>query len=99
MKVRRIWSKTRLFHYMWEGIARNWLSSLTLLDAITRSGYIYRKQMNRANRDAENEGAAAASAAALASPCKASIGALMVDRGSASSDSSSEEAAGLETMP
>ena len=45
------------------------------------------------------EGAAAASAAAFASPCKASIGALMVDRGNVSSDSSSEEAAVLGTMP
>ena len=99
MKVRQIWRKTRLFYYVGEGIARNWLSSLTLLDAMTESGFIYCDQMNRANRDVENEGAAAASAAALASPCKASMGALMVDRGSVSSDSSSEEAAGLETMP
>lgn len=99
MKVRQILSKTRLFYHVGEGIARNWLSSLTLLDTMTESGFIYTKQMNRSNRDAENEGAAAASAAAFASPCKASIGALMVDRGSASSDSSSEEAAVLETMP
>jgi hypothetical protein len=42
---------------------------------------------------------AAASAAALASPCKASIGAFMVERGRVSSDSSSEDGAVLGTMP
>jgi hypothetical protein len=42
---------------------------------------------------------AAASAAALANPCKASIGAFMVDRGKVSSDSSSEEGAVLGTIP
>ena len=45
------------------------------------------------------EGAAAASAAALARPCKASIGALSVERGRVSSDSSSDDGAVLGTMP
>ena len=45
------------------------------------------------------EGAAASSAAALASPCKASIGAFKVARGKVSSDSSSEEAEVLGTIP
>jgi len=48
---------------------------------------------------ADDVAAAAASAAALAKPYKASIGAFMVDRGKVSSDSSSEEAAVLGTMP
>ena len=45
------------------------------------------------------DGAAAASAAALASPCRASIGALRVARESVSSDSSSDDAAVLGTIP
>jgi hypothetical protein len=45
------------------------------------------------------EGAAAASAAALAKPCKASIGALREALGNVSSDSSSEDGAVLGTMP
>ena len=45
------------------------------------------------------EGAAAASAAALASPWSASIGAFRVDRGRVSSDSSSDDGAVLGTMP
>jgi hypothetical protein len=45
------------------------------------------------------EGAAAASAAALARPWSASMGALIVERGNVSSDSSSEEAAVLGMMP
>lgn len=45
------------------------------------------------------EGAAAASAAALASPCSASMGALSVERGRVSSDSSSYDGAVLATMP
>ena len=45
------------------------------------------------------EGAAAASAAALASPWSASMGAFMDERGSVSSDSSSEDGAVLGTMP
>ena len=45
------------------------------------------------------EGAAAASAAALARPCNASMGAFNVDLGRVSSDSSSEEGAVLATMP
>jgi hypothetical protein len=61
--------------------------------------FVHKERLNSAYRDAENEGAAAASAAALASPCKASMGAFAVDRGTASSDSSSEEAAVLVTMP
>ncbi len=47
----------------------------------------------------EVDGAAAASAAALARPCRASIGALRVERGSVSSDSSSEDGAVLGTIP
>jgi len=43
--------------------------------------------------------ALAASAAALARPCRASIGAFMLDRGKVSSDSSSEDAAVEGTMP
>lgn len=43
--------------------------------------------------------AAAASAAAFASPCRASMGAFIVDRGSVSSDSSSEEGAVEGTIP
>ena len=52
-----------------------------------------------ANLGIVKEGAAAASAAALARPCRASIGAFRVDRGSVSSDSSSDEGAVLGTMP
>ena len=47
----------------------------------------------------EEEGTAAASAAALANPWRASMGAFKVARGSVSSDSSSEDAAVLGTMP
>ena len=47
----------------------------------------------------DSEGAAAASAAALANPCSASMGAFKDARGSVSSDSSSEEGAVLGTMP
>ena len=49
--------------------------------------------------DSPADGAAAASAAALASPCKASIGAFRLERGSVSSDSSSDEGAVLGTIP
>ena len=84
---------------MGKGIARNRLGPLPLLDTMAELGFVRTERLNRTYRDAENEGAAAASAAALASPCKASIGAFAVDRGSASSDSSSEEAAVLVTMP
>ena len=45
------------------------------------------------------EGAAAASAAALAKPCKASMGALREALGKVSSDSSSEDGAVLGTIP
>jgi hypothetical protein len=45
------------------------------------------------------EGTAASSAAALANPCKASIGAFRVARGRVSSDSSSEEGEVLGTIP
>ena len=45
------------------------------------------------------EGTAASSAAALAKPCKASIGAFRVDRGRVSSDSSSEDGEVLGTIP
>jgi hypothetical protein len=44
-------------------------------------GFFHNQLLTRANRDAEKEGAAAASAAALASPCKASMGALRLERG------------------
>jgi hypothetical protein len=47
----------------------------------------------------EEEGAAAASAAALANPWRASMGAFKVARGRVSSDSSSEDGAVLGTMP
>ena len=50
-------------------------------------------------RGADAEGAAAASAAALARPCRASMGALRVDLGNVSSDSSSYEGAVLGTIP
>jgi len=49
--------------------------------------------------EAFTEGAAAASAAALASPCNASIGAFKLERGRVSSDSSSVEGAVLGIMP
>ncbi len=52
-----------------------------------------------AHRGGEALGMDAASAAAFARPCKASIGALRAERGSVSSDSSSEEGAVLGTMP
>lgn len=51
------------------------------------------------HRGVDADGAAAASAAALASPCKASIGAFKVERGSVSSDSSSDDGAVLGTIP
>lgn len=51
------------------------------------------------HRGVDAEGAAAASAAALASPCKASMGAFKVERGRVSSDSSSEDGAVLGTIP
>ena len=91
--------KTCLFYYVRKCIAGDWLSSLPFLDSVMRSGYLHNQQLNHANRDAENEGAAAASAAALASPCKASMGALRLERGRFSSDSSSEESAVLGTTP
>lgn len=47
----------------------------------------------------EVDGAAAASAAALARPCRASMGAPMVARGNVSSDSSSDDGAVLDTIP
>jgi hypothetical protein len=49
--------------------------------------------------DGEPEGAAAASAAALAKPWRASMGALSEARGNVSSDSSSEDGVVLGTMP
>ncbi len=45
------------------------------------------------------DGAAAASAAAFARPCNASMGAFKVDRGNVSSDSSSDDGAVLGTIP
>jgi len=48
---------------------------------------------------ASAEGAAAASAAALARPCNASMGALRDALGRVSSDSSSDDAAVLGTIP
>ena len=51
------------------------------------------------NRGGEAEVAAAASAAAFAKPCKASIGAFNVALGNVSSDSSSDDGAVLGTMP
>jgi hypothetical protein len=47
----------------------------------------------------DSDGAAAASAAALAKPCKASIGALREALGKVSSDSSSEDGALLGIIP
>lgn len=47
----------------------------------------------------ETDGAAAASAAAFANPCKASMGAFKVERGSVSSDSSSEDGAVFGIIP
>ena len=47
----------------------------------------------------ETDGIDAASAAALANPWRASIGAFSAERGSVSSDSSSEEGAVLGTIP
>jgi hypothetical protein len=51
------------------------------------------------NLGVEEEGTAAASAAAFANPWRASMGAFKVARGSVSSDSSSEDGAVLGTMP
>lgn len=51
------------------------------------------------NLGGEAEVAAAASAAAFAKPCKASIGAFNVALGNVSSDSSSDDGAVLGTMP
>ena len=90
---------THLFYYVRKRKAGNWFSSLSLLDPEAQLGLIRNLLLYRTNRDAENEGAAAASAAAFASPCNASIGALRDDRGRVSSDSSSDEAAVLETIP
>ena len=50
-------------------------------------------------RGVDADGAAAASAAALASPCRASMGAFKVERGRVSSDSSSDDGAELGTIP
>lgn len=47
----------------------------------------------------ETDGAAAALAAAFANPCKASMGAFKVERGTVSSDSSSEDGAVLGMIP
>ena len=90
---------TRLFYYVRKRIAGNWFSSLSLLDPEVQLGFVRNWLLFSTNLDAENEGAAAASAAAFASPCNASIGASSDDRGRVSSDSSSDEAAVLETIP
>lgn len=66
------------------------------LNAMSSAG---RSLLNRPYRGGEAEGTAAASAAALAKPCNASIGAFNVDRGSVSSDSSSDDGAVLGTIP
>ena len=91
--------RIRLFYYMRQRIAGNWFNSLSLLEPVVRLGFVRNYPLYRTNRDAENEGAAAASAAAFASPCNASIEALRDSRGRVSSDSSSDEAAVLETTP
>lgn len=84
---------------MWESIPRNGFRSLAFLDSGKLSILIENLRKMHQYLEASTEGAAAASAAALASPCNASIGAFKLERGRVSSDSSSVEGAVLGIMP
>ena len=91
---------TCLFDDVWESITWDRLGLLTLFDSITyRLNNVQLTTATQSYRGADAEGAAAASAAALARPWRASMGALRVDLGNVSSDSSSDEGAVLGTMP
>jgi hypothetical protein len=59
---------SRLVYYVKKRIAGNSFSSFSLLDpaSVVQSGFVRNELLHRTNRDAENEGAAAASAAAFA---------------------------------
>ena len=92
--------ESHLLDDMRERVAGRGCSPLPLLHPIWRSdGEPYAAGSETTCLGGEADGAAAASAAALASPCKASMGAFRVERGSVSSDSSSEEGAVLGTIP
>ena len=90
---------TYLFHDVREGVTRCWLSPLPLLHSEREYEQQFTTSPETSYLGGEADGAAAASAAALARPCKASMGALRVERGRVSSDSSSEEGAVLGTIP
>ena len=78
---------TCLFDDVRKSIARNRLSPLTLFNPKVWSKATIFQTCNERNRDPENEGADATSAATFARPCRASIGVLMVVLGRASSNS------------
>jgi hypothetical protein len=85
---------------MRESISWNGFCPFALLDpeiAMNKCRFI--KMIKKAYLGGSADGAAAASAAALAKPWRASIGALREDLGRVSSDSSSEDGAVLGTMP
>lgn len=85
---------------MRKGVSRDWFSPFALLHPGKSS--IRRRVLGAqepTDLGAEAEGTAAASAAALANPWRASMGAFKVARGKVSSDSSSDEAAVLGMIP
>ena len=89
-----------LFNDMRKGIARYWFHSFAFLRPGTEARLrVSRSENSFAHLEDDVEGAAAASAAALAKPCSASIGAFIAARGSVSSNSSSEDGAVLGTIP
>lgn len=91
---------TYLFYNMGEGVSWNRFCSFALFNSLGVTLFGIHDRINeRKNLAASAEGAAAASAAALARPCNASMGALRLERGRVSSDSSSVEGAVLGTMP
>lgn len=83
---------------MWKRIARDGFNLLSLVDSFKK---ISEDEINECTAAdlGEDDGALAASTAAFARPCSASIGALRADRGRVSSDSSSDDGAVLGTMP
>ena len=86
-------------HNVRERVMRGWFGPLALPNSIDASQPRPQKKSPSAHLGAVLEGAAAASAAAFANPCKASMGAFRVDLGNVSSDSSSDDGAVLGTMP
>lgn len=80
-------------------VARGRLSPLPLLHPGSNGQKEKCDRLETTCLGGEADGAAAASAAAFAKPCSASMGAFNVERGRVSSDSSSDEGAVLGTIP